>query len=220
MVEQYAVSIHAPWEGCDAACELRSSYGHLFQFTHPGKGATRVCAFLPPSISFQFTHPGKGATRSSPSHTPHSSCFNSRTLGRVRHRPTKPHRVGGKVSIHAPWEGCDAKRLKGVTKVPIVSIHAPWEGCDVERHDLSSIRAGFNSRTLGRVRLGNVGKAIKLLFVSIHAPWEGCDPNDYLHTAIKEGFNSRTLGRVRQCGAKLRIIGRINKRNLRLGVLS
>jgi len=25
---------------------------------------------------------------------------------------------------------------------------------------------------------------------------------------------------VRQCGAKLRIIGRINKRNLRLGVLS
>ena len=25
------------------------------------------------------------------------------------------------------------------------------------------------------MRLGNVGKAIKLLFVSIHAPWEGCD---------------------------------------------
>ena len=33
-------------------------------------------------------------------------------------------------------------------------------------------------------------------------------------------FNSRTPGGVRQCGAKLRIIGRINKRNLRLGVLS
>ena len=30
-------------------------------------------------------------------------------------------------------------------------------------------------------------------------------------------FNSRTPGGVRQCGAKLRIIGRINKRNLREG---
>ena len=32
-------------------------------------------------------------------------------------------------------------------------------------------------------------------------------------------FNSRTPGGVRQCGAKLRIMGRINKRNLRLEVL-
>ena len=32
-------------------------------------------------------------------------------------------------------------------------------------------------------------------------------------------FNSRTPGGVRQCGAKLRIMGRINKRNLRLAVL-
>ena len=34
-----------------------------------------------------------------------------------------------------------------------------------------------------------------------------------------ESFNSRTPGGVRQCGAKLRIMGRINKRNLRLAVL-
>ena len=55
----------------------------------------------------------------------------------------------------------------------------------------------FNSRTLGRVRLVRIEICLPLY-----------------------GFNSRTLGRVRQCGAKLRIIGRINKRNLRLGVLS
>ena len=32
-------------------------------------------------------------------------------------------------------------------------------------------------------------------------------------------FNSRTPGGVRQCGAKFRIMGRINKCNLRLAVL-
>ena len=56
--------------------------------------------------------------------------------------------------------------------------------------------------------------------VSIHAPWEGCDKHLQLDLHHYRGFNSRTLGRVRQCGAKVRIIGRINKRNLRLGVLS
>ena len=54
----------------------------------------------------------------------------------------------------------------------------------------------FNSRTPGGVRL---------------------KPSDYV--ANWESFNSRTPGGVRQCGAKLRIMGRINKRNLRLEVL-
>ena len=35
----------------------------------------------------------------------------------------------------------------------------------------------------------------------------------------KISFNSRTPGGVRQCGAKFRIMGRINKCNLRLAVL-
>ena len=57
------------------------------------------------------------------------------------------------------------------------------------------------------------------LLVSIHAPREGCDSivpdSDYSGV----GFNSRTPGGVRQYGAKLPIMGRINKRNLRLAVL-
>ena len=55
--------------------------------------------------------------------------------------------------------------------------------------------------------------------VSIHAPREGCDSssNDFANVNLR--FNSRTPGGVRQCGAKLRIMGRINKRNLRLAVL-
>ena len=55
-----------------------------FQFTHPGKGATKVVYV----IVFRVR-------------------FNSRTLGRVR---PIIHIKDGKplsVSIHAPWEGCD-----------------------------------------------------------------------------------------------------------------
>ena len=79
-----------------------------FQFTHPGKGATWTPVPNDGGASlFQFTHPGKGATLSGDMLI---------TIFRV--------------SIHAPWEGCDAP--EGVDAVSL---------------------ARFNSRTLGRVRL-------------------------------------------------------------------
>ena len=78
------VSIHAPWEGCDLAFLLckslcfcfnsrtlgrvrrNSRHIHLsslmFQFTHPGKGATFFRRPKNHFPRFQFTHPGKGAT--------------------------------------------------------------------------------------------------------------------------------------------------------------
>ena len=34
----------------------------LFQFTHPGRGATRLHVSELYCIGFQFTHPGRGAT--------------------------------------------------------------------------------------------------------------------------------------------------------------
>ena len=103
----------------------------VFQFTHPGKGATRKKerGYIRPDVSihapwegcdviecedemyqlkFQFTHPGKGATQRL------ASLINANG-----------------VSIHAPWEGCDREELIRVEVANIVSIHAPWEGCDV-----------------------------------------------------------------------------------------
>ena len=55
------VSIHAPWEGCDKSAKKPNNHGQ-FQFTHPGKGATKAKFILILT----------------------SSSFNSRTLGRVR----------------------------------------------------------------------------------------------------------------------------------------
>ena len=145
------VSIHAPREGCDGSCRAwlqglicfnsRTPGGvrHIqrqdngsrgwFQFTHPGRGATktfrvtlprRVVSIHAPregcdsavwlrvssSRVFQFTHPGRGATRSASRVASSSSSFNSRTPGGVR----LDDLLGGAdlvVSIHAPREGCD-----------------------------------------------------------------------------------------------------------------
>ena len=145
-----------------------------FQFTHPGKGATRTqphidievrvsihapwegCDWEIPHTAgvrnqFQFTHPGKGATVGQP-------YFHLRI----------------NVSIHAPWEGCDPD-IDDLRRLSFdVSIHAPWEGCDTKFGITKVWGACFNSRTLGRVRLG------------------ASSPR-----TARSGFNSRTLGRVR-----------------------
>ena len=167
----------------------------MFQFTHPGKGATRERAealsqklvsihapwegcdfarYLPRCEGrFQFTHPGKGATR------------------RSRQRQQNVY-----VSIHAPWEGCDAlgiavsertTRFNSRTLGRVrrhyperytksrVSIHAPWEGCDDQAEEKTceiavSIHAPWEGCDAGSLSVSGVGSS-----VSIHAPWEGCD---------------------------------------------
>ena len=65
---------------------------------------------------------------------------------------------------------------KGIKKV---SIHAPWEGCDYLPDEVFvSIPDRFNSRTLGRVRRSLIITQLRDRHVSIHAPWEGCDVPD------------------------------------------
>ena len=167
----------------------------MFQFTHPGRGATIECfttlAVVQVSIHapregcdyssllcrvsvrrFQFTHPGRGAT-SGASHSPSGSRrFNSRTPG-------------------------------GVRLLLILSALLPL---------------GFNSRTPGGVRRANAQSLSNMReqFQFTH-PGRGATVRTSFHHLATRSFNSRTPGGVRQCGAKLRIIGRINKRNLREG---
>ena len=100
------VSIHAPREGCDLrdTAKLRSRYCFnsrtpggvrqtstlpdplrgMFQFTHPGRGATihKLEAYL--RGEFQFTHPGRGATTALIPSVCLPISFNSRTPGGVR----------------------------------------------------------------------------------------------------------------------------------------
>ena len=78
------VSIHAPREGCDRIGVDLIEYIWMFQFTHPGRGATQLGDISGGASEFQFTHPGRGATW---------NC--------------SMHALGHVVSIHAPREGCD-----------------------------------------------------------------------------------------------------------------
>ena len=59
------VSIHAPREGCDVILVNAVKRPFVFQFTHPGRGATQVLW----------------------NNHPYGECFNSRTPGGVRLEP-------------------------------------------------------------------------------------------------------------------------------------
>ena len=137
---------------------MRPKCSFKFQFTHPGKGATKSTRHTRSiDYQFQFTHPGKGATHHDRDDRWYSRGFNSRTLGRVRREHGMHVDNLIKVSIHAPWEGCDA--------VPTTAAFRCMR---------------FNSRTLGRVRLIHPNGWALLRGVSIHAPWEGCDYRERL----------------------------------------
>ena len=171
----------------------------MFQFTHPGRGATvgrlgaietdgvsihapregcdtSIYFFIHYLLKFQFTHPGRGATQ----------------------------RVGAFVVVTL-----------------VVSIHAPREGCDSEGRCLRSRHAcSFNSRTPGGVRLslatstacfkrfqfthpgrgatvvGPYSPQPKYRFQFTH-PGRGATIPSRNINSRKVGFNSRTPGGVR-----------------------
>ena len=124
--------------------------------------------------SFQFTHPGKGATQQ----------------GRNRN-------ILLRVSIHAPWEGCDLVGLSHTQRYKKVSIHAPWEGCDRTAVARQACEVCFNSRTLGRVRHQSACNAHSPKTFQFTHPGKGATSSLSLGTCHPCRFNSRTLGRVR-----------------------
>ena len=148
-----AVSIHAPREGCDVAESVKGFFLRGFNSRTPGGVRLGVNKPNTNLRKFQFTHPGRGATPSQSKSLHHGGSFNSRTPGGVRPvcRSTRPSDQA--VSIHAPREGCDARRHHQDRGADEVSIHAPREGCDGTCQSLPTPR----------------------LSVSIHAPREGCD---------------------------------------------
>ena len=167
------VSIHAPQEWCDSQAAISSKRSQCFNSRTPG-GVRLITQIYQLYVTmFQFTHPGRGATCCR-SHQVCHGRFNSRIPGGVRRVYQHLISLSDGVSIHAPREGCDHQAQdttktratfqfthpgRGATApceiigcISAVSIHAPREGCD-------------------GCRVGHAhGHA-----VSIHAPREGCD---------------------------------------------
>ena len=57
------VSIHAPWEGCDLQALFPRSFSVLFQFTHPGKGATSGLIYESEDVHVSIHAPWEGCDR-------------------------------------------------------------------------------------------------------------------------------------------------------------
>ena len=167
------VSIHAPWEGCDSRRLARRLIRCRFQFTHPGKGATRRTATRRRTTSsfnsrtlgrvrlvlfsthckgntFQFTHPGKGATPSLP-----------------------PRHQRRTFQFTHPGKGATPSRSSLYLSRTFQFTH-PGKGATIDLIPSVCLPTSFNSRTLGRVRQHRTSGTL------------------YLYS-----FNSRTLGRVR-----------------------
>ena len=192
---EQGVSIHAPREGCDVGEDVVRAYDELFQFTHPGRGAT-----------------------STPRYPTHSTTsFNSRTPGGVRRKEVSPIGVFFVVSIHAPREGCDwgarsdrmsisrfNSRTPGGVRRLRSGLSLAQTRCFNSRtpggvRQISAWRliphVCFNSRTPGGVRLGELSKEFADKLVSIHAPREGCDDLLLLIEQLLERFQFTHPGR-------------------------
>ena len=167
-----------------------------FNSRTPGGARRLVIALSSGLIEFQFTHPGRGATSRY-----RMSCT------RTRFQFTHP----GRGATATCWR---------VFLYCIVSIHAPREGRDYQCLNVQMYQCLFQFTHPGRGATCTYTKVCAMRRVSIHAPREGRDLSDMISVISPTCFNSRTPGGARQYAAKLRIIGRINKRNLRLGGLS
>ena len=190
------VSIHAPWEGCDLSKVRTLTTKLRFQFTHPGKGATSEMGYTSKNLRVSIHAPWEGCDTMQRLSNVCESSFNSRTLGRVRLTIIITVTVMAQFQFTHPGKGA-TRSIVGATRRRRVSIHAPWEGCDGLYINSTKRPTRFNSRTLGRVRLSSFipqcqwgafqfthpGKGATdpytlfetLYDVSIHAPWEGCD---------------------------------------------
>ena len=100
----FLISIHAPRMGCDFVGNIKYSFVHKFQSTHPVWGATMSSRKFFTEVTFQSTHPVWGATM--------YSC-----------RCSRYHTI----SIHAPRMGCDIRvRVHFLGQYGFQSTHPVW----------------------------------------------------------------------------------------------
>ena len=146
----------------------------MFQFTHPGKGATRSPRIDGDAEDVSIHAPWEGCDICASSQTLHKIGFNSRTLGRVRRGCAGV--LWGSYCFNSRTLGRVRRAITAWHDTTIgVSIHAPWEGCDSSRSFTFSTRALFQFTHPGKGATGKIHYSDYTDKVSIHAPWEGCD---------------------------------------------
>ena len=82
-----------------------------------------------------------------------------------------------KISIHAPYKGCNSYNAEPIVSCNI-SIHAPYKGCNIGYcHVDFKIRISIHAPYKGCNPLCKY--SILSNFISIHAPYKGCNRDQY-----------------------------------------
>ena len=151
--ETKRVSIHAPREGCDLAMKGEAKIYELFQFTHPGRGATRIKRKKLNDYRVSIHAPREGCDVVIGGVIYEVDRFNSRTPGGVRLVPCLVRELNPGVSIHAPREGCDVILVNAVKRPFVFQFTHPGRGATQVLWNNHPYGECFNSRTPGGVRL-------------------------------------------------------------------
>ena len=126
---------------------------NLFQFTHPGRGATLILTLDDHGCLVSIHAPREGCDRAVSRDPGTQDGFNSRTPGGVR-RLFTPANVGKSiVSIHAPREGCDIMIPRNDYDFFQFQFTHPGRGATPTQRIRRQRVKRFNSRTPGGVRL-------------------------------------------------------------------
>ena len=188
----------------------------MFQFTHPGRGATSYTTTWDDNDDVSIHAPREGCDYKVEHVIVRKVGFNSRTPGGVRLSAVGLLRLIFQFQFTHPGRGATAVK-KALSNTLIVSIHAPREGCDWIYSDCLNTNESFNSRTPGGVR-PNGERTIKaaqefqfthpgrgatdtfarfgvFALVSIHAPREGCDTFEARQSRLKLWFQFTHPGR-------------------------
>ena len=193
---QLQVSIHAPWEGCDDHEEPTPPRWRGFNSRTLGRVRLSWGYIQPQATHVSIHAPWEGCDHPRPLRWTNLCSFNSRTLGRVRQPLQNAKRLRDEFQFTHPGKGATAEDLQRLG-IHRVSIHAPWEGCDGDTPLTTGNDDWFQFTHPGKGATALLRLLQLILIVSIHAPWEGCDESRYITTFLLYGFNSRTLGRVR-----------------------
>ena len=207
---------------CDKITGRWATDAHVFQSTHPVRGATAFATSLPSrSSDFNPRTPcgvrQQVSTQQQPTNyfNPRTPCgvrrsssvlsfsrrchFNQRTPCGVRPDVCILITLHVAISIHAPHAGCDPFKTVRSERLLLFQSTHPMRGATSPSGMRLTRRSNFNPRTPCGVRRCQMFIKSNRLRISIHAPHAGCDPNQRGLENLFEDFNPRTPCGVRHC---------------------
>ena len=170
----------------------------MFQFTHPGRGATHHHQSpAPGGRSFNSRTPGGVRLLILIASIILWQSFNSRTPGGVRPSFSFASAIAARFQFTHPGRGA-TRRLSLCHRPQAVSIHAPREGCDFDTsaQRQTTITFQFTHPGRGATHSSEIRFTASFWFQFTH-PGRGATAPSPTWATTTSGFNSRTPGGVR-----------------------